>query len=282
MRIASFVTNGREGYGVVKDDVLIPATRQLRARFPDLKAILAGNALQELRDSLDDGAAVKLPAAALRPVVPNPGKILCIGANYQAHMREMGHQPPAHPLVFVRFPDSLVGHAQPVVRPRESTQFDYEGELAVVIGESCRRVKPATALERVAGYACFMDGTIRDYQRHTSQFIPGKNFPASGAFGPWLMTADEIPRPEALHLVTRLNGRTVQEASLVDLVFDIPTLIAYCSSFCRLDPGDVIVTGSPSGVGAAARPPRWLQPGDVIEVQVEGVGTLRNAVTAED
>ena len=184
-------------------------------------------------------------------------------------------------MIFARYPDSQVGHGQPMLRPRESVQLDFEGELAVVIGKVARRVPAARALDYVAGYSCYNDGSIRDWQRHTSQFTPGKTFPGTGGFGPWLVTTDEIPDPAKLTYETRLNGQVMQKAPLSDLVFDVPALVAYCSIFTTLNPGDVIVTGTTGGVGAFRKPPLWMKPGDVVEVEISGIGTLRNTIADE-
>ena len=206
-------------------------------------------------------------------------KLLCVGINYMPHIKEMGRERPERPVLFVRFGDSIVGHGQPLLKPRESEQFDYEGELAVVIGKRARRVSRERALDYVAGYSCFNDGSVRDYQRHSPQFTPGKNFHASGAFGPWLVTADEIPDPRKLTLTTRLNGAVMQHESVGELCFDVPQLIEYCSTWTQLEPGDVIVTGTPGGVGAGRKPPVWMKPGDTVEVEISGIGTLRNPVS---
>jgi 2-keto-4-pentenoate hydratase/2-oxohepta-3-ene-1,7-dioic acid hydratase in catechol pathway len=220
------------------------------------------------------------------PVIPSPRKIICVGVNYLAHIREMGREPPAYPTLFVRYPDSLVGHGGVLRRPRESTHYDYEGELAIVIGRPARRVAAAEALASVAGYTCLLDGSVRDWQNHTTQFIPGKNFPATGSCGPWLVTTDEIPDPSRLHIETRINGQVMQSAPTSDLCFDVRRIVEYVSAFTPLSPGDVIATGTPSGVGFARKPPRWLVPGDVVEVSISGpggagIGTLRNVVADE-
>ena len=209
------------------------------------------------------------------------GKVLCVGVNYRPHIEEMGREVPEHPVVFVRFPDSLVENGDAIIRPSVSEQLDFEGELAVVIGREGRHVSRESAYDHVAGYCCFLDGSVRDWQRHTSQFTPGKNFERSGAIGP-LVPRDAVPDPAALELTTRVNGKVMQRGRVADLVFDIPTLIAYCSTFVRLQPGDVIATGTPGGVGAARKPPVWLRDGDVVEVEIPGVGTLRNPVRDED
>ncbi len=193
----------------------------------------------------------------------------------------MGREPPKYPWLFVRWPDSQVGHRQPLVKPFASEKYDFEGELAVIIGKPARHVRAADALNYVAGYSCFMDGSVRDWQNHGSQFTPGKNFKSSGSFGPWLVTTDEIADPATLNLETRLNGQLMQKASLADLCFDVPALIEYCSTFTELQPGDVISTGTPGGVGFARKPPVWLQAGDTIEVAIDGIGVLQNPVVAE-
>ncbi len=180
----------------------------------------------------------------------HPEKILAVGMNYMVHIKEMGREPPDYPAVFIRYPDSLVGHGQLLVRPRVSEQYDYEGELAVIIGKPARYVAAAEALSYVAGYTCLNDGSIRDFQRHGSQFTPGKNFPCSGACGPWMVTADEIPDPSVLELTTRLNDAVVQQSPISDMRFSVPDIIAYCSTFTTLQPGDIITTGTPGGVGA--------------------------------
>ena len=208
-------------------------------------------------------------------------KILCVGVNYRPHIEEMGREVPDYPVVFTRFPSSLVGDGEDLVRPRVSDQYDFEGELAVVIGRTARHVQRAEALDYIAGYCCFMDGSVRDWQRHTTQFTPGKNFEQSGAIGPMVAVAD-IPDPSELELTTRLNGVVMQQGRVAELVFDIPTLIAYCSTFAALQPGDVIATGTPGGVGAARTPPVWLRDGDVVEVEISQIGVLRNSVRDED
>jgi len=185
-------------------------------------------------------------------------------------------------MIFARYPDSLVGHGAPMVRPQVSVQFDYEGELAIVIGKSGRHIESGSALDHVAGYACFNDGSVRDYQRHTTQFLPGKTFWRSGSFGPWLVTPDEAGAIGDLGLVTRLNGIEVQRAKIDDLLFDPPELIAYLSAIYPLMPGDVIATGTTGGVGAFRKPPLWMKPGDRVEVTIDRLGTLRNSIIAEE
>lgn len=283
MKFASFRIRGVPGYGLVSADGLRPVPATFAARHPDLKAAIAAGMLEAAAAAALANPRLPDPAQVVfDPVIPNPGKILCVGVNYLAHIREMGREPPAQPVIFVRFPDSLVGHGQPLVRSRASTQYDFEGELALVIGRSARHVTREQALGHVAGYACLMDGSVRDFQRQTSQFTAGKNFPASGAFGPYLVTADEIPDPAALRLETRLNGQVMQGAPTGDMRFGVADLVAYASTFTRLEPGDVIATGTPSGVGFARQPPVWLRAGDVLEVEISGLGLLRNPVVDGD
>jgi 2-keto-4-pentenoate hydratase/2-oxohepta-3-ene-1,7-dioic acid hydratase in catechol pathway len=229
--------------------------------------------------------APRIPLAELRwlPPIPTPQRILCVGLNYRDHAAESDQVSgtlPAHPTIFTRFSSSLVGHEEAVVRPAASAAFDYEGELAVVIGATIRGVTPEQAMSVVAGYTCCMEGTLRDFQRHTSQFIPGKNFDRSGSLGPWIVTPDEFDVGHAT-LMTRVNGETAQKAQITEMIHSIATVIAYCSAFTTLAPGDVIATGTPGGVGYARNPPRWLLPGDVVEVEVSSIGVLRNRVADE-
>ncbi|MBT8422887.1 MAG: fumarylacetoacetate hydrolase family protein [Gammaproteobacteria bacterium] len=280
MRIASIQLEGRPVYGRVDGDQIVVADAGLLARYPSLADLLAADAVAEM--GVADGFKIPVADASFNPVIPLPGKIICVGINYRAHMKEMGHGEPDYPVLFTRFPDTMVGSGQPLVRPRNSDNYDYEGELALVIGRTAHHVAAADALSHVAGYTCLMDGSLRDYQKHGSQFTPGKNFHRSGAMGPWLVTSDEIRDPTALNLETRLNGEVMQSAPVSDLKFDIPYLIEYISGFSKLEPGDVISTGTPAGVGFARDPQVWLTPGDTLEVEIDGIGVLVNPVAAED
>ncbi|KZP71724.1 fumarylacetoacetate hydrolase family protein [Enterobacter hormaechei] len=282
MKIASFCNKGVPGYGIVEDEHLIDL-QSLRADFgEDLKTVIARGQLNNLAGA----ALASLPRIPLRdvtfmPVIPNPGKVLCIGINYATHVRETGRDMPSYPMIFTRFADSQTAHQQPILRPKSSHKLDFEGEMAIVIGKQARHIKAADAFDYVAGYACYNDGSVRDWQKHAIQFIPGKNFPQTGAFGPWLVTADEIPDPHALELTTRLNGEVMQHTSTSDMIFDVPQLIEYCSTFTELAPGDVIVSGTTGGVGAFREPPVWMKPGDVVEVEISTIGTLRNTIADE-
>ncbi|MEN7341552.1 MAG: fumarylacetoacetate hydrolase family protein [Pseudomonadota bacterium] len=281
MRLVSFAHEGQESFGIVTAAGVIDAG----ARLPEYRSlidVIADDATDRLRNLSQDGDAdFAFGDVAFLPVIPKPDKIICVGINYRPHVEETGRETPEHPVLFTRFSGSQVGHEQPIVVPSLSHRLDYEGELAVVIGRSGRHIPRHGALHHVAGYAAFNDGSVRDYQRHSSQFTPGKNFAQSGSFGPWLTTSDEIGDPSSLSIETRLNGEVMQQASLGDLIFDVPALIAYISSFCTVLPGDVIVTGTPGGVGYVRKPPRYMQAGDTVEVDISGIGILRNSLIDE-
>ncbi len=280
MKVVSFTANGKASYGVVgADGKVADVGAVLGATYPDLVAVLKAGALAKLGEAA--AAAPKLgnvESLDLLPVVPNPGKIICIGVNYDEHRREMGREPPGHPTCFVRFPESQVAHGKPLLRPAESERFDYEGELAIIIGKEGFKVSEENAYSLIAGYSCYMDGSIRDWQNHTSQFTPGKNFPATGGFGPWMVSADEIPDPQNLSLETRLNGQSVQKSGTDLMTFNIRKIIKYVTTWVALKPGDVIATGTPGGVGAKRTPPLWMKDGDLAEVEISGVGLLRHPV----
>ncbi|MFC4670942.1 fumarylacetoacetate hydrolase family protein [Seohaeicola nanhaiensis] len=279
MRILSYVLpDGTESYGLAQGDTLRDAGAALRGKARDLQAFLAtgGDLAAEAK-----GETLAAADVTFLPPVPNPDKIICIGLNYMTHIRETGRDAPKHPAIFIRFPGSIVGHQAAMIRPKVSDWFDFEGELAVVIGKTCRHVPAAKAKSVIAGYTCFNDGSVRDWQRHTSQFWAGKSFEKSGSMGPWIVTADEMPEPEAQHMVTRLNGQEMQSTPISDLAFGIPELIAYCSTVCELKPGDVIATGTPSGVGLFREPKVFMKPGDRVEIEITGIGTLSNPIEDE-
>ncbi len=276
MRLLSFLTpDGRPSWGAADPQGRITDLSHLA---PTLREAIAQDRLHGAGGTATVHAE---RSVTFLPVIPDPGKILCVGHNYRSHILEAGREMPTKPSVFTRFANTQVGHGQPMVRPRVSEQFDYEGELAVVIGKRCRYVERAQADAVIAGYTCYNDGSIRDWQRHSTQFTPGKNFPGTGGFGPWLVTPDEFRDFGERLIRTRLNGVEMQKAPLGDLVFDVPALIEYCSTFTQLEPGDVILTGTTGGVGAFRNPPVWMKAGDVVEVEIEGIGILRNPIEDE-
>lgn len=282
MKLASFMVQGRSTYGVVDSEHIIDLESVKQTFGTDLKQAIANNRLAELtHDILASLPRLPLAEVTFLPVIPNPGKVLCIGINYATHVRETGREMPTYPMIFTRFSDSQTAHLQPIVRPKASHKLDFEGELAVVIGKPARHVKQADALDYVAGYACYNDGSVRDWQKHTIQFVPGKNFPGTGGFGPWLVTRDEIGDPQDLELTTRLNGEVMQHTSTSDMIFDVRKLIEYCSTFTELAPGDVIVSGTTGGVGAFREPPVWMKPGDEVEIEISRIGILRNSIVDE-
>jgi len=278
MRWLTFATEGRASFGYLTSDGEGIVDVGRRGEYADLKAAIAADVLVSLPAALGDQADVKLADIEYLPTIPNPDKILCVGLNYKAHQEETGRGGEAYPTIFVRFAGAQIGHEQPMVRPHESATLDYEGEIALVIGKTGRRIAQADALTHVAGFGIYNDGSVREYQRHTSQFTPGKNFTATGGFGPWLMTPEEIGDIDSMEITTRLNGEVMQNATADLLVFGFAELIAFCSTFIELVPGDVIVTGTPGGVGAARKPPVFMDEGDVIEVEVNPIGILRNHV----
>ena len=282
MKLLSFRRNGADGYGAVVEGGVVDLGARVGDRWPTLDAAVQEDALAHLREA-SAGAAPDFPLEDVEflPPIANPSRIVCVGLNYKTHIEETGRSLPEYPTLFVRHPDSHVGHQQPMIRPKVSDKYDFEGELALVVGRAGRHISKADALDYVAGYSCYNDGSIRDFQAHTTQFTAGKNFWRSGAFGPWLVTADEIPDPSALTLETRLNGQVMQHAPTSDLLFDIPYLIEYVSSISPLRPGDVISTGTTGGVGKARKPPVFMKAGDVIEVELSSIGVLSNPIEDE-
>lgn len=277
MKLMSFRRpDGMPSWGIAKDEGVI----DLGHLAPSLKhAIWATASLAEQAKRKPDH---RLADIRFLPPIPDPDKIFCVGLNYVTHIKEGGREPPKKPIIFTRTPSSQVGNGESIIRPKASETFDYEGELAVVIGARGRHVPKARAHEMIAGFSCYNEGSVREFQRHTAQFTPGKNFWHSGAFGPWIVTPDEMGDVTRQTLMTRLNGKEVQHATIDDLLFDIPALIEYCSTFTELLPGDVIVTGTTGGVGAYHTPPLWMKPGDTVEVEISGIGILRNKVAAEE
>ncbi len=284
MKLLTFNHNGREQVGIRKDDQVIP----LSSVAPDLPGsmlgLLAGGHLDALQSKVDsyDGDTVSFSDIEYQILIPRPGKVICIGRNYAAHAAEGGAETPTFPEVFFRGPTSLVPHQGNIVRPKCSEMLDFEGEIAVVIGKRCRHATEANALEFIAGYTLFNEATIRNYQKFSSQWTIGKNFDDTGAFGPELVTSDELPDGiVGMNLMTRLNGELMQDGQTDDLVFPVRTLIKILSECMTLEPGDVVVTGTPAGVGYARKPPIWMKAGDTVEIEVPGIGKLVNTIRDE-
>ena len=283
MRIVNFEKEGVPG--IAADDG--SGWRGLTEResgFPGSLPELIAQGADLLRTGMDllPRHAIDLNAVRILPPVPRPPKIICVGLNYDDHLEESGLKKPVYPEIFARFATSLIAHGEPIRRPPESTTLDYEAELAVVIGRGGRRIQHDGALDHVAGYSLFNDATIRDFQLRTPQWTMGKNFDATGAFGPWLVTPDAVPPgAHGLRIQGRLNGRVMQDARTDQLIFGVTDLIAMISVAMTLEVGDVIITGTPGGVGAARKPPVFMQPGDVFEVEIDGVGVLSNPIQNE-
>lgn len=280
MKLISFVADGRARYGLVQGDGVVDLTDRLGAAT--LRDLLANGGLSRVADTAA-GAKADFPLEDLQlaPVIPNPDKIICVGLNYRDHVAETGRIETPNPALFARYAGSQVGHLQPLIKPTVSDEFDYEGELAVIIGKGGRDIAAADALDHVAGYACYNEGSVRDWQRHTSQYLAGKTFAGTGGFGPWMVTTDEIPDPGALTLETRLNGQVVQHSTTDLMITPVREQIAYISTILPLLPGDVIVSGTPGGVGSKRKPPLFMKAGDVVEVEISGIGILRNPVIVE-
>jgi 2-keto-4-pentenoate hydratase/2-oxohepta-3-ene-1,7-dioic acid hydratase in catechol pathway len=286
MKLFSYFSGDQAGWGFLAPHTahafFVDGIKLTAGRYRSVRQLLRDGGLSALTElatlTVPPDCLVPLDAVTLAPPVPDPGKILCVGFNYRAHAAEAQGEITPYPNLFIRFPDTLVAHAGALLRPHQSEQFDYEGELAVVIGKPGRHIGVDLALSHVAGYTCFNDASVRDLQKQS--VVAGKNFLGTGAMGPWLVSADEIPDPSTLTLTTRLNGAVVQHGEATDMAFPVAHLISYISTFTPLDAGDIIVTGTPSGIGARRTPPLWMRPGDVVEVDIPGVGVLRNRVAA--
>jgi len=280
MKLASYMTDGKSAFGVVTGDGVITLNDRLRARHASLRDALAGGALEEIRSAAQSARPDrKLSEVRFLPAIPNPEKILCVGINYKSHAAEHGQEAPKLPNIFTRFVNTLVAHEGEMIRPKVSASFDFEGELAVIIGRGGRHIKQEDALDHVAGYTCFCDASVRDFTKYS--LVASKNFFGTGPLGPWIVTTDEIPDPTRLTLVTRLNGEEMQRSGTDMLIHSIPAIIAFCSVFTPLAPGDVIATGTPDGIGAKRTPPVWMKAGDLLEVEISSIGTLRTRIVDE-
>jgi 2-keto-4-pentenoate hydratase/2-oxohepta-3-ene-1,7-dioic acid hydratase in catechol pathway len=281
MKVASYIADGKPAFGLVTDMGVITLSDRLGARSFTLREALEEEGMLDEMLNLAKGAEPdrRLDAIQFLPVISDPKKILCVGINYRSHAAEHGHAVLEKPNIFTKFTDCLSAHHGDIVRPKASTQLDFEGELAVVIGKAGRAIASKDALKHVAGYTCFCDGSVRDFIKIS--LITGKNFPATSPLGPWMVTADEILDPSKLTLTTRLNGQQMQHSGTDMMMHDVPALIAYCSTFTALSPGDIIATGTPEGIGARRNPPVWMKAGDVLEVEISDIGTLRTRVVDE-
>ena len=280
MRFASYLVKGKPAFGIVTNMGAITLSDRLRGSKTLREALTEDDALDEMLH-LAKGAEpdTRLDGLKYLPVITDPKKILCVGINYRSHAAEHGHAVAEKPNIFTKFTDCLCEHEGVMLRPKASQQLDFEGELAVIIGKGGRAIKAEEALSHVAGYTCFCDGSVRDFIKVS--LITGKNFPSTSPLGPWMVTADEIPDPSKLTLATRLNGEQMQLSGTNMMMHDVPALIAYCSTFTELSPGDVIATGTPEGIGARRNPPVWMKAGDVLEVEISKIGTLRVRVADE-
>jgi acylpyruvate hydrolase len=285
MKFAAFHSAGQEGLAVANGNGEFHGLLDWHPGYPGALDVLirrGGDALDAASMALQKGAAVDLERVVLRPPLSAPGKIICVGLNYVDHSIESGFAPPDYPTIFTRFISSLIGAGAAIIRPRVSSALDYEGEMVAIIGRGGRHIAEAEALDHVIGYSIFNDASVRDYQKKSPQWTIGKNFDNTGAFGPYLVTADELPPGgSGLRIQTRLNGVVVQDASTDDMVFNVARLISILSEAITLSPGDIIVSGTPAGVGMARKPPLFLKRGDVCEVEIERIGTLRNKVEDE-
>ncbi|MBB3237085.1 fumarylacetoacetate hydrolase family protein [Phyllobacterium endophyticum] len=279
MKWISFERDGKASWGRLDGEVVIDFSGN-DAGIASLKQALACGFLKH-NSHWEGSGWCMIDEVRLLPPIVDPDKIICVGLNYVEHRAETGRRAQSHPVLFTRFANTQVGHLGALERPLASEEFDYEGELAIVIGRAGRHIRRQKAFDHIAGYACYNDASVRDYQRHTHQFTPGKNFVATGGFGPWMMSADAVGDIVNAAIRTRLNGQIVQDAHIADMIFDIPSLIEYCSTFTRLEPGDIIATGTPGGVGSRRDPQLWLKHGDTVEIEIEGIGLLQNSVTDE-
>ena len=282
MKLVKFARMGKICFGALKAGGVVDLTGRIDHNANSVKDILKLNLVEKAKEYIKDkDGEISISEITFLPVIPDPEKIFCIGLNYQEHKKETGRPDVKNPTIFTRFANTQTGHLQPLVKPNFSDRFDYEGELAITIGKGGRYIKEKNALEHIAGYSCYNDGSVRDWQKHTSQFTPGKNFQHTGGFGPYMLTADEITDYKTLKIQTRLNGKVMQDATLNDLIFTIPEIIEYCSTFTELNPGDVIATGTPGGVGDRREPPVYMKDGDTVEIEISKLGVLKNPIIKE-
>lgn len=282
VKFVSFKVGDKAHFGLLRDDKVVDLSRRFGARFASIVDFIAKGSLDEVRALANEPHDYLYSELTLLPVVPNPGKIICVGLNYAEHAKEGVRDPNDKPMLFARWPESLAAHGDPLLMPRISDKLDFEAELLAIIGKpTCRYLPAEKALDTVFGYSCMNEGSVRDWQRHSSQVTAGKNFAGTGPTGPWIVTADELGDPQTLDLTFRLNGTVMQHANTKDMIWPVADTIAYITNWIPLNPGDLIATGTPAGVGSRRTPPVFMKPGDVAEVEISRIGVLRNVVARE-
>jgi len=281
MKFVSFLLKGQAKFGISDDNNITDLTGKIKGANT-LKELIANNGISDAKEyAKKNPGNINLDQIEYLPVIPNPGKIICVGLNYSEHVKETGRTVEQNPVIFLRVPESQTAHKQPIQRPKVSTHLDYECEMAVIMGDAGKHIKPENALKNIVGYSCYNESTVRDWQQHTRQFGMGKNFEKTGSFGPHMVLAENISDYTKLSIQTRLNGKVMQDAKLSQLIFDIPTLISYVSKAIPWRAGDVLVTGTPGGVGFKRKPPIFMKEGDKVEVEISEIGILSNIIKDE-
>jgi len=281
MKFLSFLLNGEAKFGIYNDKYITDLTGKIRGATT-LKELISNKSILEAKKYVSKNPGnISLNQIEYLPVIPDPGKIVCVGLNYREHVKETGRVAKQNPVIFFRIPESQTAHNQPIQRPKVSTHLDYECEMAVIMGDADKHIKPENALKHIVGYSCYNESTIRDWQEHTTQFGMGKNFEKTGSFGPYMVLAENISDYRKLSIQTRLNNKIMQNAKLSQLIFDIPTLISYISKAVPWCAGDVLVTGTPGGVGFKRKPPIFMKDGDKVEVEISEIGVLSNIIKDE-
>ncbi len=281
MKFVSFLQNNQAKFGISDGKNITDLTGKINGSNT-LKELISDKAIQKAKEyAKKNPGNISIEKIEYLPVIPNPGKIICVGLNYSEHVKETGRTVEQNPVIFLRVPESQTAHKQPIQRPKVSTSLDYECEMAVIMGEGGKHIKPEDALKHIVGYSCYNECTVREWQQHTRQFGMGKNFEKTGSFGPYMVLAENIPDYTKLKIQTRLNGKVMQDAKLSQLIFDIPTLISYVSKAVPWRAGDVLVTGTPGGVGFKRKPPIFMKEGDQVEVEISEIGILSNIIKDE-
>ena len=281
MKFVSFLLKGSPKFGVSDGKNITDLTNKISGS-KTLKELISNNGITDAKKyAKENPGSININEIEFLPLIPNPGKIICVGLNYSDHVNEIGITLEKNPVIFLRVPQSQTAHKQIIQKPKVSNHLDYEGEMAVIMGNAGKHIEPKNALKHIVGYSCYNESTVRDWQQHTKQFTMGKNFEKTGSFGPYMVLAEEISDYKKLTIQTRLNDKVMQNASLSQLIFDIPTLISYISKAMPWQAGDVLVTGTPGGVGFKRNPPVYMKDGDKIEVEITDVGILTNTIKDE-